>query len=277
MAQRSTRKKPPVVANMADARPVDELHQENTTPITSITKAEKFLNDCGIWATADARTNMHAHLERAVAQFAVFVTKQGADDTIIHATWAIYHACKKTYANTGKDVEKALRIAETLDAKTLATALNPLISKTITDAVNQLAAHDPDLTPSTGPNKLDVVLQRLEELPSSIQTAIDSSSQNKPLYSQVLANQQTQEKNGSRTYDQQNAIARVGVKERQLLLNAKRGSTRDWLEAPPLEIINRFNAAVKATVKQCGFPEFTGEEKSLCAETMQKLRDDGAI
>ena len=281
------RTKLPAAVDMANPQTIDKLLKTNKTTIDTPERAEKYLEKCGIWPAADTRMSMFPHLERAIVQFAAYTNELECDDTVKNGIWAIYQLFKALHGTVGTNVEKALRIADTLDATQLATALSPLIEQSITKALDSHALtrkdvsvdwastpaaldEDEDVHAPVG-QKLNRIVARLEAATSTFTT---STQQMQPTYAQMTANPASQK---PRTLEQQDAVARTTRKEKQLLINAKRDSPRDWYEAAPDAIISRLNKAIGVTVTKHGLPQGITAGEQLQATSIQRLPNGGVV
>jgi len=285
-------------ACLSTAKPPDKLLSEAGTAVSTVNKAVTHLQECNIWSAMDAASweDKFRALETAMGQFAGWLSAcPDKNETAADTAWATYLIMSNLRTHIAKRYQEMVSVAQNLDASqiaralaplmaanlpdSLATALSPSIDKAVNNALDkraeaQIATDWAGVNPLTNAPNTDAVLARLDSLPAAVSAAVAASTQTRS-YSQIAANGPTQA--SQRSWDQQDAIARTGFKERQLLLNAKRDAPQKWLEEQPQTLLKRCNTAIQAVVDQKGFPEGVSDTKEIEASSMQKLPSGGAV
>ena len=285
-------------ACLSTAKPPDKLMTDCGTAVSTPNKAITHLRACNIWAATDAASweDKFRALESAMGQFAGWLSSCPDKNEIAADTaWATYLTMCSLRTDISKRYQEMVSVAQNLDASqiaralaplmaanlpdSLATALSPLIDKAVNNAFDkraeaQTATDWAGAYPLTNAPNTDTVLARLDSLPAAVSAAVAASTQTRT-YSQITANGPTQ--TSQRSWGQQDAIARTGFKERQLLINAKRDAPQTWLEEQPQSLVKRCNIAIQEVVSQKGLPEGVSDAKELEAGSMQKLPSGGAV
>jgi len=302
MATRLTAKlREPADVFPASEKPPDKLLKESNTSVNSLEAAIAHLKKGGMWREGNpACMDKLEIVENALSSLAHWnaTTARGTnysrDNMVTDGLWAIIIVLSSIRAEIGTRYREAYNVVQGVSAQSIAAEVAPLVTSALTEGitavlsskidevVNKLAdKHSPaaaddwvgDWPASRAPD-MDAVLAKLDALPAAVTSAVSASTQ-KPTYAQLAANGPSQAT--QRTYEQQDAIARTGFKERQILVNAKHEATRDWLEEQPQALTNRCNAAIRKIIDAKGLPDGIADEKGMLAGSMQKLPNGGAV